>query len=99
MRWRDNERVIIVGATNQPQALDPSLRRAGRLDNEIVMRIPLPMERKAILERFISCMHVSAIDLDELAGCTHGFTGADLAGMCDAAGMRRLREHVAEVEA
>ena len=97
MRWRDADRVIIVAATNRPQALDPSLRRAGRLDNEIAIGLPDEKARKEILGQFVSGMMVSSdVDIGALADCTHGFTGADLAGMCDAAGTTCLREYLAE---
>ena len=95
-RWRDVDRVVIVAATNRPQALDPSLRRAGRLDNEIVVGMPSHDSRAAILKLLFSYMRVAPdISMHGLAGRTHGFTGADLAGMCDAAGVACLHEHLA----
>ena len=97
MRWRDADRVIIVAATNRPQAVDPALRRAGRLDNEIALGLPDEKARGAILTNFVSGMALSGdVDVDALAACTHGYTGADLAGVCDAAGSTCLREFLAE---
>ena len=97
MRWRDADRVIIVAATNRPQSVDPALRRAGRLDNEIALGLPDESARVEILKQFVSGMSLSSdVDVADLADITHGFTGADLAGVCDAAGATCLREFLAE---
>lgn len=97
MRWRDADRVIIVAATNRPQSVDPALRRAGRLDNEIALGLPDEKARVEILTNFVSGMSLSSdVDVEALAACTHGYTGADLAGVCDAAGTTCLREFLAE---
>jgi transitional endoplasmic reticulum ATPase len=97
MRWRDADRVIIVAATNRPHSVDPALRRAGRLDNEIALGLPDEKARVEILTNFVSGMALSSdVDVEALAACTHGYTGADLAGVCDAAGTTCLREFLAE---
>jgi|EP01049_Picozoa_sp_SAG25_P009805 transitional endoplasmic reticulum ATPase len=99
-RWRDVDRVVVVAATNRPAALDLSLRRAGRLGNEIVMGIPSANARVQMLQMMISRMRVGPdLDLQALSNRTHGFTGADLAGMCDAAGMACLHEHFNSMDA
>ncbi len=90
-------RVIVIGATNRPDALDPALRRPGRFDREIY--IP-PPDRKA--RREILAVHTrntplsSDVDLDKLADITHGYTGADLAALVKEAAMHALRRFINE---
>jgi len=84
--------VIVIGATNRPDALDPALRRPGRFDREIVFPVPDRKARKEILLVHTRNMPLSDdVNLDEIAEITHGFTGADLAALCREAAMSALR--------
>jgi len=90
-------RVIVIGATNRPDALDPDLRRPGRFDREI--EIP-PPDKKA--RREILAVHTRSVpldddvNLDKIAEMTHGYTGADLAALVKEAAMNALRRFLAE---
>lgn len=80
--------VVVVGATNRPDALDPALRRPGRFDREIVIGTPTLKQRKAILQVLTSKMPVcSEVDLGLLAEMTVGYVGADLTALCREAAM------------
>jgi transitional endoplasmic reticulum ATPase len=84
--------VIVIGATNLPNALDPALRRPGRFDREIVIGIPDAGGRRDILEIHTRGMPLAAdVDISSLASITHGFTGADVAALCREAAMASLR--------
>jgi len=91
--------LIVIGATNIPNALDPALRRPGRFDREIVIGIPDRNARKGILEIHTRGMPLARdVDLDKLAEITHGFVGADLEAFCREAAMAALREIMPEIE-
>jgi len=84
--------VMVIGATNRVDALDPAIRRPGRFDREIELGVPDKDERKEILEIHTRGMPLADdVDLDELAEITHGFVGADLESLCKEAAMRVLR--------
>ena len=84
--------VIVIGATNLPNALDPALRRPGRFDREIVIGIPDVDGRRDVLEIHTRGMPLAAdVDIEHLAAITHGFTGADVAALCREAAMAALR--------
>jgi transitional endoplasmic reticulum ATPase len=86
------ERVIVIGATNIPNALDPALRRPGRFDREIVIPVPDKNGRKQILEIHSRGMPLAGdVNLDDLAAICHGFVGADLESLCREAAMICLR--------
>ncbi|XP_070809557.1 ATPase family gene 2 protein homolog B [Pituophis catenifer annectens] len=83
--------LVIVGATNRPDSLDPALRRPGRFDQEIVIGSPTLTQRKSILQLITAGMPVSDnVDLLELAEITPGFVGADLTSLCREAAMQAL---------
>ncbi|XP_036591872.1 spermatogenesis-associated protein 5-like protein 1 isoform X1 [Trichosurus vulpecula] len=85
-------RVLLVAATNRPDALDPALRRPGRLDREIIIGTPTLKQRKDILQVITSKMPVSSnVDLLHLAEMTTGYVGADLAALCREAAMQAVR--------
>jgi transitional endoplasmic reticulum ATPase len=91
--------VIVIGATNRPEAIDPALRRPGRFDREIAIGMPDKKARKEIL--MVHTRNVpldSNVDLDELAQITHGFTGADIAALVREAGMHALRRFVPKID-
>ncbi|KAJ8398268.1 hypothetical protein AAFF_G00428380 [Aldrovandia affinis] len=85
------EHFVIVGATNQPDTLDPALRRPGRFDREVIMGVPTMKQRKSILDVLTSKMFLSdGVDLVALAGMTTGFVGADLSALCREAALRAI---------
>jgi transitional endoplasmic reticulum ATPase len=84
--------VIVVGATNRVDALDPALRRGGRFDREIEVGVPDKDGRKEILQVHTRGMPlVEEIDLDRYAESTHGFVGADIEQLAKEAAMNALR--------
>lgn len=93
------ENVIVIAATNLPNAIDPALRRPGRFDREIEIPIPDRQGRRQILEIHSRGMPLTAsVDLDQLAAITHGFVGADLAALCREAAMSCLRDVMGEID-
>lgn len=87
--------VIVIGATNREDALDPALRRPGRFDREIEIGIPGREGRRAILEVHTRSMPLAdSVDLDALAHMTQGFVGADLAALAREAAMKCLGRSV-----
>lgn len=85
-------KVIVIGATNRPNALDPALRRPGRFDREIELGVPDKVGRKEILQIHTRGMPLAEdVKLDELASITHGYVGADLAALGREAAMKTLR--------
>ena len=91
--------VIVIGATNREDAIDPALRRPGRFDREIEIGVPTLSGRKEILQIHTRGMPlVPDVDLDMLSNVTHGYVGADLASLAREAAMKCLRRHVPEFE-
>lgn len=85
--------VVVIGATNLPEILDPALRRPGRFDREISLSAPSRVGRLKILRIHSRGMPLDAdVALERLAEITHGFVGADLEVLCKEAGMRALQE-------
>jgi transitional endoplasmic reticulum ATPase len=90
--------VIVMAATNRPNAIDPALRRPGRFDREIAIGIPNEHARREILQIYARGMPLSeGVDLADLAAVTHGFTGADLNALCREAAMAALRRQLPEL--
>ncbi|MGO9771834.1 MAG: CDC48 family AAA ATPase [Roseiarcus sp.] len=90
--------VIVMAATNRPNAIDPALRRPGRFDREIAIGIPNEKARRDILEIYARGMPLGeGVDLADLAQTTHGFTGADLNALCREAAMAALRRQLPEL--
>jgi transitional endoplasmic reticulum ATPase len=84
--------IIVIAATNIPDSLDPALRRPGRFDREIIIGVPDRAGRREILQVHLRGMPLGDdVELDALAGMTHGYVGADLAALCREAGMAALR--------
>jgi transitional endoplasmic reticulum ATPase len=84
--------VVVIGATNRVDAIDPALRRGGRFDREIEVGVPDRDGRKEILQVHTRNMPlVEEIDLDEYAENTHGFVGADLESLAKESAMHALR--------
>jgi transitional endoplasmic reticulum ATPase len=84
--------VVVIAATNRPDAVDPALRRPGRFDRELQIGIPARNGRKEILQIHTRGMPLTKdVDLDKLADITHGYSGADLNALAKEAAMRALR--------
>jgi len=91
--------VIVIAATNIPDALDPALRRPGRFDREIALPIPDRNGRKEILDIHSRGMPLAAdVEIHQLAAITHGFVGADLQALCREAAMICLRRIMPEID-
>ncbi|MDD4810179.1 MAG: CDC48 family AAA ATPase [Methanobacterium formicicum] len=96
---KERGKVIVIGATNRPDDLDPALRRPGRFDREIELRVPDRDGRIEILEIHTRAMPLSDdVDINELAETTHGFVGADLAALCREAAMHALRRVLPDID-
>jgi len=92
-------KVVVIGATNRANALDPALRRPGRFDREIEIGIPDRNDRRAILEIHTRGMPLEEdVDLDRMADLTHGYAGADLAALCKEAAMNSLRRLLPRID-
>ncbi|MCD6461333.1 MAG: CDC48 family AAA ATPase, partial [Thermoplasmata archaeon] len=92
-------KVVVIGATNRPNALDPALRRPGRFDREIEIGIPDEKARLEILQIHTRGMPLADdVDLESLAKMTHGFVGADLAALSKEAAMRALRRILPDID-
>ena len=84
--------VVIIGATNMPELVDPALRRPGRFDREIKIGVPSQSGRLKILKIHSRKMPLAPdVDMERQAEITHGYVGADLAALCKEAGMSALR--------
>jgi transitional endoplasmic reticulum ATPase len=91
--------VIVIGATNIPEVLDPALRRPGRFDREIEIGVPNTQARLQILKIHSRAMPLAPdVDLQEIAEHSHGFVGADLEALCQEIGMITLRRFLASDE-
>jgi len=91
--------VIVIGATNRPEALDPALRRPGRFDREIEIGVPDKNGRKEILMIHTRNVPLAEdVDLEELAEITYGFVGADLAALVREAAMAALRRVLPQID-
>ncbi len=92
---QERGKVIVIGATNRPEDLDPALRRPGRFDREIEIRPPDKKGRFEILQVHTRNMPLdNDVDLEEIADMTKGYTGADLAALAKEAAMAALREFI-----
>lgn len=84
--------VVVIGASNLPEAIDPALRRPGRFDREICVGVPDRCGRLEVLQIHTRQMPLAAdVDLDYLADVTHGHVGADLAALCREAALSAIR--------
>ncbi|MDG6903141.1 MAG: CDC48 family AAA ATPase [Nitrososphaerota archaeon] len=104
-------KVIVIAATNRPNAIDPALRRPGRFDREIEIKVPNKKGRLEILQIHTRHMPLvqgsesekdakpgDAVDVDKLAASTHGFVGADLEYLCKEAAMKTLRRNLPDIK-
>ena len=91
--------VVVIGATNRPDALDQAIRRPGRFDREIEIGVPDKDGRREVLQIHTRGMPLDdKVDLDEIAEITHGFVGADLEALCKEAAMRVLRRILPDIK-
>jgi len=91
-------KVIVISATNRPNAIDPALRRPGRFDREIEIKVPDKKGRKDILMIHTRNMPLSDdVNLDKIASISHGYVGADLEYLCKEAAMKCLRRLLPEL--
>jgi len=96
--------VIVIAATNRPNAVDPALRRPGRFDREIEIPLPDRQGRLEILQIHTRNMPLETndpkekVDLEKLADITHGYTGADLAALAREAAMHALRRYMPMID-
>ena len=91
-------KVIVIAATNRPNALDPALRRPGRFDREIEIKVPDKRGRLEILQIHARNMPLDTdVDQDKIAGVTHGYVGADVEYLCKEAAMKCLRRLLPEL--
>ncbi len=96
---RSRGQVIVIGATNRIEAIDPALRRPGRFDREIRIGVPDKNGRKEILLIHTRRMPLDEdVNLDEIAEITYGFVGADLAALCREAAMNALRRFLPKID-
>ncbi|MBI1972659.1 CDC48 family AAA ATPase [Candidatus Woesearchaeota archaeon] len=92
-------KVVVIGATNRPNSLDPALRRPGRFDREIQIGVPNKKGRLNILKIHTRNMPLTKdVHLDHLADITHGFVGADLQALCKEAAMNVIRRILPELK-
>ncbi|MCL7383295.1 MAG: CDC48 family AAA ATPase [Thaumarchaeota archaeon] len=92
-------KVVVIGATNRPNAVDPALRRPGRFDREIEIGVPNTEARYEILQVHTRGVPLSEdVDLKKIAEITHGFVGADLAALVKEAAMRALRRVLPKID-
>jgi len=96
---RSRGQVVVMGATNRMEAIDPALRRPGRFDREIRIGVPDRNGRKEILLIHTRRMPLADdVNIDELADITHGFVGADIAALTREAAMNALRRFLPHID-
>jgi len=95
---KERGQVVVIGATNRLDAIDPALRRPGRFDREIEIGVPDRNDRVEILQIHVRSMPVDEeVNLEGLADRTHGFVGADINALCKEAGMKSLRRYLPDL--
>ncbi|MGH9984052.1 MAG: CDC48 family AAA ATPase, partial [Nitrososphaeraceae archaeon] len=92
-------KVVVIAASNRPNAIDPALRRPGRFDREIEIKVPDKRGRLEVLQVHTRNMPLNTdVDQDRIAAVTHGFVGADLEYLCKEAAMKCLRRLLPELK-
>jgi transitional endoplasmic reticulum ATPase len=92
-------KVIVIGATNRPNSLDPALRRPGRFDREIEIKVPNEKGRLEVFQIHTRNMPLDKkISLNEFSKITHGFVGADISAVCREAAMAALRRYLPKID-
>jgi SpoVK/Ycf46/Vps4 family AAA+-type ATPase len=90
----DNQNVFVLGATNHPWDVDPALRRPGRFDRTLLVLPPDEAAREAIFRTHLKDRPVAGVDLRRLARQTDGYSGADIAHVCETASERAMMHAV-----
>ena len=91
--------VIVLGATNRPDSVDPALRRPGRFDREVEISVPNEDGRLEVLQIHTRGMPVTEqVDLKELASELHGYTGADIKSLCRETAMKAIRRYLPKID-
>ena len=94
----DRGNVMVLGATNRPDSVDPALRRPGRFDREVEISVPNEDGRHEILLIHTRGMPMAPdVDIEELAAELHGYTGADIRSLCREAAMRSIRRYLPKI--
>jgi transitional endoplasmic reticulum ATPase len=95
----DRGNVIVLGATNRPDSVDPALRRPGRFDREIEVSVPNVDGRLEILQIHTRGMPIAEdVELKRLAAELHGYTGADIKSLCREAALKAIRRFLPEID-
>jgi transitional endoplasmic reticulum ATPase len=95
----DRGNVMVLGATNRPESIDPALRRPGRFDREFEISVPNDDGRLEILLIHTRGMPLADdITLKDLASELHGYTGADIKSLCREAAMKSIRRYLPEID-
>src|SRR5881296_649078 len=90
--------IIVIGATNRPNAIDPALRRPGRFDREIEIGVPDKTSRHEILQIHTRAMPLTSdVNLNRMSDICHGYTGADISALCREAAMKALRRYLPSI--
>lgn len=96
---KSSARVMVIGATNRPNSIDPALRRFGRFDKEIDISAPDEVGRLEVLQIHTKSMKLSEnVNLEKVARETQGFVGADLAALCTEAALQCIRENMDRID-
>ena len=95
----DRGNVIVLGATNRPDSVDPALRRPGRFDREFEISVPNEDGRLEVLEIHTRGMPISEdINLKDLSSELHGYTGADIKSLCREAALKSIKRYLPEID-
>ena len=91
--------LVVIGATNRPNTIDPALRRFGRFDREVDIGVPDENGRLEVVRIHTKNMKLADdVDLEAVAKQTHGFVGADLAALCTEAALQCIRESMGALD-
>ena len=95
----DRGNVIVLGASNRPDSVDPALRRPGRFDREVEISVPNTDGRLEVLQIHTRGMPLATdIDLKNLANELHGYTGADIKSLCRESAIKAIRRYLPEID-
>lgn len=95
----DRGNVIVLGATNRPDSVDPALRRPGRFDREVEISVPNSDERLEILQIHTRGMPIADnVNLKILSTALHGYTGADIRSLCREGAMKAIRRYLPKID-
>jgi transitional endoplasmic reticulum ATPase len=95
----DRGNVVVLGATNRPDSVDPALRRPGRFDREMEISVPNADGRLEVMQIHTRGMPIADdVSLKSLASELHGYTGADMKSLCREAAIRSIRRYLPEID-